>query len=250
MIFYPFSIGGCGLGVGTRVVGGIEQLWARGLCGESVVRLREDVALVESFGGEASYLPDMLWDAARCFGVERERDRYPERPLRLGVNFLRSRVSKKFESYVAEAIPEGVEVFYVTVNTEDRVRGEITAAETSERVHNFMHRDPLDLLRFVGTLDLLISGKLHVGLTAMSLGTRFISCRGRDKTRAMLGALGEGLVAGNEIELLGRLFADPELICSWETPWDRITEEKEASRGHQGILEGYASRHGAGAMVR
>ncbi|MEM8955953.1 MAG: hypothetical protein AAGD22_17490 [Verrucomicrobiota bacterium] len=246
---YPFSIGGSGLGEGTRVVGGIERLWERGVCGEAVVRLEGDVALVESFGGEAIYLPDMLWDAARCFGVGRERDRYMARPLRLGVNFLRNRISKRFESFVADNLPEGVEIYFVTVNTEERVRGEITARVTSDRVHNFYHRDPLDLLRFVGTLDLLISGKLHVGLTGLSLGTRFISCRGRDKTRAMLGALGEGLVKRKEMELLAQLFADPELIPAWDTPWERIAEEKEASRAHAGVLERWALRHGASVGV-
>src|SRR6056297_1148227 len=41
---YPFSVGGSGLGRKTNLRDGIDCLWRRRLCGESLIRLPQDVS--------------------------------------------------------------------------------------------------------------------------------------------------------------------------------------------------------------
>ena len=216
-IVYPFSIGGNGTGAGARPKGGLGQLWHRGVFGETIVRLEGDLALVDSFGAtKATQLPDMLWEAADFLLGEGLAQRAPkaDRPLRIGVNFLRRLVPEDFEEWVGENTPEGVEVHWLAVHTESRVKGELRADRETDRVKVFRHQDPLQLLRFVGTLDLLVSSKLHVGLTALSQGTTFLSCHGRPKTHAQLRELEPALVRDEDAKaLLEHVFRDgPESL--------------------------------------
>ena len=238
---YPFSIGGNGRSEGTPK-GRLGDLWGDGTFRDTVVRLPGDVGLVESFGGRASCVPDMLWEAAQVLGCEVERNQGGRR--RIGINFLRRLVPDDFCEWVEANVPEDIEVYWLAVHTEKRVKGELRAESESDRVKVFRHGDPLELLRFLGTLDIVVSSKLHVGLTGLSQGATFLSCCGRPKTHAQLGEVSPELVRDEEPkELLASVFANPERFMDL-VPWQRVAELRGAAAENREWLRRWAERHG------
>ncbi|MFT4547903.1 MAG: hypothetical protein ACI8XO_000200 [Verrucomicrobiales bacterium] len=237
---YPFSIGGNGQAAG-KPKGGLGELWSDGTFRETVVRLPGDVGLIESFGGDANCVPDMLWEASRVLDCEVPRKR--SETLRVGVNFLRRLVPENFCEWVQAAVPEGVEIHWLAVHTEDRVKGELRAEVETDRVKIFRHRDPLELLRFLGKLDVIVSSKLHVGLTGISQGATFLSCCGRPKTHAQLGEVSKNLIREERPkELLQSVFARPAEFLKI-VPWDRVDELRDASSANRDWLQRWAWRH-------
>ena len=118
------------------------------------------------------------------------------------------------------------------------------AEEESERVKIFRHRDPLDLVRFLETLDLVVSSKLHVGLTGISQGATFLSCCGRPKTHAQLREVSGELVREETApELLAAIFAQPENFMKL-VPWRRVEELRDAAAENREWLRRWAERHG------
>ena len=238
---HPFSIGGNGQAEATPK-GGLGELWSDGTFGETVVRLPGDLELVESFGGEAACVPDMLWEAARVLACE--EDHRDPGVVRIGLNFLKRLVPGDFCEWVEENVPEGFEIHWLAVHTEQRVKGELRAEEESERVKIFRHEDPLELLRFLGGLDLVISSKLHVGLTSLSQGATFLSCCGRPKTHAQLREVSEDLIREEDPkELLEAVFADPEKFKSLVPP-GRVDELRSGAAANREWLAKWARRHG------
>ena len=240
---YPFSIGGNGQEV-AQPKGGLGELWGDGTFRETVVRLPGDVGLIESFGGEAACVPDMLWEASGVLGCGAPIGRKPGETLRVGVNFLRRLVPGDFCEWVESAVPAGVEVHWLAVHTERFVRGEIRPDEESGRVKIFRHQDPVELLRFLGTLDVVVSSKLHVGLTGISQGATFLSCCGRPKTHAQLRELEGDLIREERPEeLLSEVFARPEKFLGL-VPWGRVDRLRVAAGENREWLRRWAGRHG------
>jgi hypothetical protein len=52
------------------------------------------------------------------------------------------------------------------------------------KIHQYKNLE--ETINFFASLDLLITVKLHIGVTSLSVGTPFISFNGKDKTKSML----------------------------------------------------------------
>ena len=246
VVVYPFSIGGNGSGRDARPKGGLDRLWHRGVFGDTIVRLPGDLELVESFGATSAVcVPDMLWEAADYLldAEEREHQAVGDSVHRIGLNFLRRQVPDGLDAWVAERVPEDIEIIWLAVHTERRVKGELRAGEESDRVKIFRHDDPLELLRFVGTLNVVVSSKLHVGLTALSQGTTFLSCGGRPKTHAQLREVEASLIREESaVELIGSLFEDGKSPVATQPSHERIGALKTASAENRTWLKRWVDR--------
>ncbi|MEO6330446.1 MAG: polysaccharide pyruvyl transferase family protein, partial [Ginsengibacter sp.] len=62
--------------------------------------------------------------------------------------------------------------------------------EETENIKTIKYTDPEELLQFMAELDVLISSKLHLGITGLTVNTPFLSYRGPGKAKSFLRSIG------------------------------------------------------------
>lgn len=170
-----------------------ERLLSCGLCRSATVRTKADCRqLVEHFGIPTLHYPDVLLGVKKFFNIPMAHNE--PRPLRVVVNLRRShRHVASLLCFFARA-QRGVVLNFIDTVRQNASNGAISTdilpKRTGATVRNHMHTDPVDLLNLLGNADLVISHKLHVGLTAVALGVPFICLQGPQKSLAFLRSIG------------------------------------------------------------
>lgn len=196
---------------------------------------------MRSLGGKARYLPDLLWCSAETLGIsEKPRDSRPR--AKLGVNLLTSAVDSDFLEEITADVPEGLELHFFTAHANQEASGEILPPLETEQVRRFRHRDPVELLEFLGGLDGIVSCKLHAGFTGLSLGTPFFSSQGKSKTRRQLEMLDARLIRDDTRALFSEIFRDPASLSSVRLPRRKIRRFCRRARRHRTWLERFLDR--------
>lgn len=108
-------------------------------------------------------------------------------------------------------------------------------------IKHHIYTDTLSTLRVFKFLDLLVSCKLHIGLTALSLGVPFYSYRGPRKARYFLKSVNADFAIWpeNETLKLGMFLSNTDNICEAKTKFylAAIEEFKKSSLGHIKYLQ-------------
>ncbi|MEM8904659.1 MAG: polysaccharide pyruvyl transferase family protein [Actinomycetota bacterium] len=182
------SIGGSGATSPLRLSPAKAVLLRSGVVGASTVRLPEDVLLLRRLGVEATYHPDVVLGASRSFAGERTRrdDRF-----RVGVN-LNVRTGSGLTRRLLDwaAADPAVELVFLHTHLPGHAAGYEVLPDRSDRVAHHRYRDPDETTAALAELDVLVSSKLHVGVTALSYDVPFVSYAGKAKSVAFLRSIG------------------------------------------------------------
>ena len=236
----PISIGGDGRGVSNRLPFWRRKLFENKLCQRATVRLREDLALMQSLGVDARYFPDILLSVADHWQIRRKEPK--ARRLRVGINLLIKTGSKlAAELYSLLGRRNDIEFVYFRTHL-PRYKNfyEILPDKESSRVKVHTYEDPKSLLNEISTLDVLISSKLHLGVSALSMGIPFFSFAGKKKTFLFMKSMQlEDFVwlQGGESDLIDVL-VDDKALAKRKAILDRsaVAKAKEQCTGHFSAL--------------
>ncbi|MEP1870516.1 MAG: polysaccharide pyruvyl transferase family protein [Paraglaciecola sp.] len=184
----PLSIGGNGENKLDVTLPKYRRAVFSRYCDRATLRLSGDIPLANKLDIEFECIPDILLGTAKLFnGIARP----PKTNLkRIGINIVGATTEKlaiMLEEYCSNN--EDVEVVFINTHLDgyghnyERVKSELSC----ERITNFCHNDDFSrTFSLLASLDLLISSKLHLGVTAMTFGTPFISYQGKKKTNSFL----------------------------------------------------------------
>ena len=168
-----------------------QRLLRSGLCRLATVRLPGDRAILDAYGIPSRYFPDILLDAGRLLSVPPQQ--HPGDVARIGLNIGKGSRFAGAVACVLAAIRPDIEIHFIdTVCPSPGKVGHASDYEpprwTTARAH--VHNDPVDTLRYISGLDVIITHKLHLGVTALSLGVPYIALGGQGKCRAFLDTIG------------------------------------------------------------
>ncbi len=246
---FGISIGGDGGGIDTVMSPPRQQFWQGEACKSATVRLAEDVGLVKKLGKDAVYYPDILWTVADFWQippVAKSTDR-----LQVGINIPNS-LSGRWLAYQLNAIAQVrkdiVFHFIRTYLPNSSVNHELLPKIDSPYIQHHIYTDPNSTLKFIAALDLIVSYKLHVGLTALALNVPFYSVGGQGKTRALLKSINADfaiLPASAKNIKLATFLAKADNIRNAKAKFDfaTIEQHKKLSWGHIERLKELVNYH-------
>jgi hypothetical protein len=201
----------------------------------ATVRLQTDVELLEGFGVPAVHHPDILLAGPQLLGTAGRPD--PETTT-IGVNIF-ERTGQSLAKGLIRLVAGRSDLRLVFMHSHlpaQPQRYEIQPEADLCNVSLHRYTDPAQTCETIASLDLLITSKLHLGVTALASGVPFVSYAGPPKATAFLDELGAGrgvYDAARSDELLDALSTRDGLDHLSESfPWAAIDTAKQASSGH------------------
>jgi len=184
---FPISIGGEGKGVKSKLSDQRKTFFQGETCKTSTVRLEDDVFLLNSLGKEALYFPDVLLSVADFWNISPVEKK--NSILHVGINLPDSPQGQFLVwqlSVIAAVRRDVVFHFIPTYLPDSSIHWELLPKSETRFIRRHTYSDPAVTLKFLSSLDLLISYKLHLGLTALALGVPFYSVGGPKKAHEFL----------------------------------------------------------------
>jgi hypothetical protein len=205
----PLSIGGNGeSGSNTNLPKYRSKVFSE-MVTRGTLRLEGDLPLAKKLNINTQCIPDILLTTSSTFPVVKKKSSLIKK---IGINLVgvsSSKLSGLLESLAVNN--ENIEIVFINTHLEEYGHDyELTKkVHTSERISDFCHTD--DFMRtfnLLSSLDLLISSKLHLGLTAMTYRTPFISYNGKKKTNSYLNSVSQEKTIyydGDESEIIQKI---------------------------------------------
>lgn len=203
------------------------------------VRNPEDLEILRRTGTPGAYYPDIMWLACERFPVTRRT----QEGFRIGIdlypsNLLRQRAWNVFPllGEILLARPDCEFVFVDTTNRSRKNYSGLARLVRGPNVRSHQFSEPDADLEFLGSLDLLVSSRLHTPMVAMQCGVPCLFLCAEKKTRLMLASIGlEKLHYGpDNLSAILRLIGDRK-ETEWfvrDFPFPDVAELRAGATGH------------------
>lgn len=235
---FPVSVGGDGRGLLTQLSPEKLQFWTSSLCKRPSVRLTSDIAFLQLLGKKPTYHPDVLWTVQKFWKIPKKDAKTDV--IKIGINIPNSAAARLLTHQCnALGLIKGNIVFYFirTYLPTSNIELELLPRIKSNFIKHYNYSDPKETLEFISGLDLLVSHKLHLGLTALALDVPFLSLGGKGKTKSFLREIGADFAIHSSRTKNTKLFS---LLTSRNNinnfnakfNWQLIQRLKEMSFGH------------------
>ncbi len=238
---FPVCIGGDGL-IGVTLPQNLSNFFQDDICQSSTVRLLEDLILLNQLGKEAVYYPDVLLVAAKYWNI------YPtsqsSEKIHVGINIPNSLSSRWLAKQlkVIASVKKNIVFHFIRMHLETSpINLDFLPELDSPYIKHHIYSDPVSSLEFVASLDLIISYKLHMGLTALSLKVPFYCVGGSPKVHAFLKSINANFAIWPAMATklqLAAFLANAENIKNAKVKfdWSIIERYKKLSWGHMNFL--------------
>ncbi|HCV79940.1 MAG: hypothetical protein CMP12_19075 [Zunongwangia sp.] len=157
------------------------------------LRLKGDIPFVHTFNKNFIYYPDILFDIKNQFELGKTLEK-PENEIWMGVNLINKNLkNEKWHLDLIEIAQKrnNLKVFFIKTHLPKYKQDyEFVPNKENDNVKIHQYTSVEGTLSLLKNLDLVISSKLHLGLTALSLGTPFFSYKGKGKTISALNSIG------------------------------------------------------------
>ncbi|MFM6024791.1 MAG: polysaccharide pyruvyl transferase family protein, partial [Dolichospermum sp.] len=239
---FPISIGGNGQGVNTQLSFQKQEFLRSQQCKKSTVRLKEDIALVNKLGKEAIYYPDVLLSIQDFWDI----DTMPKSSsqLHVGINLSNSSFGRflAFQISLIASIRKDIVFHFIRTHLPNYPSTyEILPSQELSNIKHHVYTDPISTLSFLKSLDLVVSCKLHLGLTALAFNVPFYSFGGKGKVKTFMKSIKADSAIFKRYEILKLLnsIASANNIYKAKDKFDFVVleQEKKASLGHIKFLE-------------
>ena len=189
------------------------------------VRLEGDRQQMMKFGKEFEYYPDCLLQTPNFIKIEKDIFTSDNRPFRVAFNFKKRHLSQKLLNDLIEYAGKNKDVnfFFVTTHLEKKgINYEFIPEKETDNIRIEKYKTPTQLLEFITGIDVLITSKLHLGITGLTVGTPFISYRGPGKAKSFMESIGGNWAILNDNitfhELKTKFFnkSKPELFALYD----------------------------------
>ncbi len=243
---YPISIGGEGLGKNASLSYWRQEFFQGDMCQSCSVRLESDRELINKFGKEVFYYPDVLLSVAEFWQIRdrNTRQNLPNHPIHVGVNIPNTLQCKwlALQLRIIASIRRDIVFHFIkTYLPSSSINSELRPKQQSNNIKYHLYADPKSTLEFLASLDLVISYKLHLGLTALALGVPFYSLGGSGKAKAFLSSIDADFAVWTPVDKrfkVAAFLSNPENILQAKNKFnftiiDKLTKN---SRGHLDLL--------------
>jgi hypothetical protein len=235
---FPVSVGGDGRGVLSQLSPEKKQFWISDLCQEPTVRLTTDIAFLQILDKTATYYPDVLWSVQNFWNITSKSVR--SGVSHIGINIPNSAAARLLVyqlNAIALARRDIVFHFIRTYLPTSPINLELMPDISSPYIRHHVYTDPKETLEFLSGLDLVISHKLHLGLTALAVDVPFLSLGGKGKTKSFLKEIGADFAIMSSrkknTDLVALLASRRRLKHFREKfNWPLIQQLKKISNGH------------------
>ncbi|MEM6754957.1 MAG: polysaccharide pyruvyl transferase family protein, partial [Cyanobacteria bacterium P01_C01_bin.38] len=243
---YPLTIGGEGLGKNASLSYWRREFFQGNMCQSCTVRLESDKVLINHFGKEAFYYPDVLLSVAEFWQIESPTNQNNNRSntINVGINIPNTLQCKwlAFQLGIIASIRRDIVFHFIkTYLPSSSINNELRPKQLSSNIKYHVYTDPQSTLEFLATLDLVVSYKLHLGLTALALGVPFYSLGGSGKTKAFLNSIGADFAVwnpGDKRFKIAAFLSNPRNILQAKNKFNFTIIDKLSlnSRGHLDFL--------------
>ncbi len=253
---HPLSVGGDGRGAQTPFPKGRCLLFSGPTCQAATVRNQSDIALMNHLGKEAIYYPDVLWSAPECWNLQPAANN--QESLRIGINLADTHKHRGLVfllAFLAKFKRQQVEIHLIRSHLAQYPVNYEMLLETSQgSLRTYVYEEPVEMLAFLGSLDVLISQKLHLGLSALAMGIPFISYGGQGKTHTFLRSIGaDRAIAStdklNTVKLAVNLMMHGVSDIRKVYDFDAFSQLTQNSKQHLSHLETLVQRYSAQPVV-
>ncbi|WP_019503773.1 polysaccharide pyruvyl transferase family protein [Pleurocapsa sp. PCC 7319] len=239
---FPISVGGDGRGIDTPLNHRREEFWKSDNCGDFTVRLQEDVPLVKKLGKNAVYHPDILLTVSDTWVLPSSPN--SDDKLHVGINIGKSKANYFLAFYLSliATMQKNIVFHFIRTHLPNSSQDyELLPKIRSPYIRHHTYTDPDLTLKFLASLDLLISSKLHLGLTALALKVPFYSFEGQAKTISFLKSINADFAffSHNELFKLAKLITNVEQINKAKSKFNFVALEhlKVESKSHLDFLQ-------------
>jgi hypothetical protein len=172
---------------------------------DGTVRLAGDVEQMKKFGKNFKFIPDCLLSVNKFVKPPATIKNLPDVPIsKIGFNFKKGKyLSEPFLDGLFSYAGKNKNIIFYFITTHLEKTGmdyEYIPAKETENIKIIKYTDPEELLQFMSELDVLISSKLHLGITGLTVQTPFLSYRGPGKAKSFLQSIGgENMILDDNI---------------------------------------------------
>ena len=208
---YPISVGGDGRGAKTPFPEGRHLLFSGPTCQLATVRNKSDIDLMNHLGKDAVYHPDVLWSAPDYWNLKKSEKN--SETVKIGINLADTRKHRALISALrlfAQLNRQKIEIHLIRSHLAAySVNYEMLPDSGQPYLKAYTYQDPVEMLAFLGSLDVLVSQKLHLGLSALAMGVPFVSYSGQGKTHTLLRSIGakKAIVPTDKVSTLKLAFS-------------------------------------------
>jgi hypothetical protein len=208
---YSFSIGGDGKGAETVLAPHHEAFFSSEVYKGGTVRLPQDIPLLKRLGKEANYVQDVLWLTSQIWPMPEKAA--AKKGYDIGINLKRGRKSYAFIFLLRliRLFRPDIRFKFIRLHLPNYdLNYEYQVENPSTGVSNLAYTGIEQFIGGISQLDLIVSAKLHLGLTGMTYKVPFLSIGAHGKTRALLRSIGFGhhvydMKAGHMLKIAGML---------------------------------------------
>jgi len=248
---YPLTIGGEGLGKNASLSHWRREFFQGDMCQSCTVRLESDKALIRHFGKEVFFYPDVLLSVSEFWQIPpqnkqvKTQNKNQNNIINVGINIPNTLQCKwlAFQlGIIASTRRDIIFHFIKTYLPSSSINSELRPKQLSSNIKYHVYSDPQSTLEFLASLDLVVSYKLHLGLTALALGVPFYSLGGSGKAKAFLDSIGADFAVWTPVDKRFRVAAflsNPQNILQAKNKFNFTIIDKLTvnSRGHLEFLK-------------
>ncbi len=183
--FYAISIGGDSNQDPNKLEPQRYKLFTHSLFKEATVRLQGDLKMMQKLDKKAQYFPDIVLSLPDFWQVN---PKTTEKKIKIGLNINQghTRIYSWINGFLSKIYPS-VSFYYIQSHLPKyNKKYEYQIEKETINIKNFMYQDPSSFTQKVSEMDLMVSFKLHPGVTGIAYGVPFFLIDGLDKTKSFL----------------------------------------------------------------
>jgi polysaccharide pyruvyl transferase WcaK-like protein len=241
------SIGGDGSGFDTYLSRKREAVFVSNNFEQATVRLNEDLRVLDRYRIKGEFYPDIVLRACDLISDEKLETKSNNTKIRIGLNLTGKPGRKLAETIVKISKMKNMELYFINSHLREYgLNYEYMHDGHEDYINNYYYDNPEGLLNLIGSIDLLISSKLHLGVSALSMGVPFLSFNGKKKTKEFLMQhnLQQYYFDVSETEKIVEILKDiPGYLNANPFPKNNIIDLKERSQNHFIFLKNMINKY-------
>ncbi len=184
--FYAISIGGDSNHDPNKLEPQRYKLFTHSLFKEATVRLQGDLEMMQKLDVKAQYFPDIVLSLSDFWKVNPIENHSKTIAIGLNLNQGHRRIYQWIDQRLS-ILRSNITFYYMQSHLPHYNKNyEYQILKERKNVKNFKYTDPESFVQKVSELDLMVSFKLHPGVTGIAYGVPFFLIDGLDKTKSFL----------------------------------------------------------------
>ncbi|MCV9388487.1 polysaccharide pyruvyl transferase family protein [Reichenbachiella ulvae] len=159
------------------------------------IRLENDLKIFKNTIKSVEFVPDILWTTSKVASFNSELSNRESGKVRIGINLHTNKKSLINVLKFVSKFLGNIDLYFVKLHRSDEFKGEYLSKNESR---NIKYDNPWLFLNSIRSLDLIVSHKLHLGITGLTFNVPFVSIGAKPKTISQLEMVNTGFADWNK----------------------------------------------------